>query len=86
MSATYDPSTLRKTSEVKDPGWRSQNVTLIRVAADGGISQAQRLAEKQSTVDRAKDGDCFLLVRRGRFQPDVLWVDNLAAAREALEA
>jgi hypothetical protein len=86
MNSTYDPSTLRKTNEVKDPSWRSQYVTLIRVGADGSIGQAQRLAEKQSIVGRAEHGDCFLLVRRGRFQPDVLWVDNLAAAREALQA
>jgi hypothetical protein len=86
MNSTYDLSTLRKTSEIKDPGWRSQNVTLIRIGEDGSISQAQRLSEKQSIVAQAEDGDCFLLVRRGRFQPDVLWVDELAVAREALSA
>lgn len=84
MSSAYDPSTLRKTSEIKDPGWRSQNVTLVRLGVDGSITQAQRLAEKQSVVSQAEDGDCFLLVRRGQFQPNVLWLDELAAAREAL--
>jgi hypothetical protein len=52
----------------------------------GSISQAQLLADKRSMVSQAEDGDYFLLVRRGRHQPDVLWVDNVAVACEALEA
>jgi hypothetical protein len=86
MNSTYDASALRKTIETRDPAWRSQNVTLVRIGAGGSISQAQLLADKRSMVSQAEDGDCFLLVRRGRHQPDVLWVDNVAVAWEALEA
>jgi hypothetical protein len=63
-----------------------KNVTLVRIGAGGSISQAQLLADKRSMVSQAEEGDCFLLVRRGRHQPDVLWVDNVAVACEALEA
>jgi hypothetical protein len=61
-------------------------VTLVRIGADRTVTQAKLLAEKRSMASQANDGDCFLLARRGRYQPDVLWVDNLAAAREALGA
>jgi hypothetical protein len=38
MTSTYNASGLRKTSETKDPAWRSQNVTLIRIGAGGSIN------------------------------------------------
>jgi hypothetical protein len=63
-----------------------KNVTLVRIGAGGSISQAQLLADKRSMVSQAEEGDCLLLVRRGRHQPDVIWVDNVAVACEALEA
>jgi hypothetical protein len=85
MSNRYDASALRKTSETKDPRWRGQNVALIRLASDGSVTQARRLEEKRSAVRDADDRDCFLLVRCGLHQPDVLWVDNLGDAREALD-
>jgi hypothetical protein len=85
MSNNYDASALPKTSDTRDPRWRAQNVMLIRLAYDGSVTQARRLEEKRSVVGDADDRDCFLLVRRGQHQPDVLWVDDLGEAREALD-
>jgi hypothetical protein len=87
MNSSYDASSLRKTSEKKQPAWREAKTTIIRIATDGAISQARTVAEKRSMLDNAGEADCLLLAAPAQHTgQNIFWVDNRAVAREALDA
>jgi hypothetical protein len=81
----FDVSTLPTTSSKRAFRWRDPGTALVLVREGGKIRHAGRLEEKRALLADVGDSDCVLAIRRGRFSPDVLWVDDLAEARSALE-
>ena len=79
-----DVSGLPKTSEKRKIPWRENRVAFLLVRADGSVEQSHLLAEKRRLVEECGERDQLLVVRMLRFHPEVLWVDDLDAPRDAL--
>ena len=84
MTPSYDPSRLRKTSDNEWTPWRAHDVTMIRIAVDGTITQAGTITEKRQMIEDAADEDCLLLAWPGQYRQDIFWIDDRAAAAEGL--
>jgi len=59
-------------------------VTLVRVAADGVVTQAKSDAEKRAMLGAADDRDLLLAAWPGEWSQDIFVVDDLKSARLAL--
>ena len=82
----FDTSSLRLTSASGEIfPWRANDVTLIRVASDGAVTQAQTIGEKQTMLDTAYDDDLLLAAWPGRWRQDIFVIDDRKAARQGLE-
>jgi hypothetical protein len=82
----FDASRLRRTSASGEVfPWRAQDVTFVRVAADGMVTQAQTIGEKRAILEAADDGDLLMAAWPGRWRQDIFFVDNRDAALEGLE-
>jgi hypothetical protein len=88
MRMTFDTSRLASASSKNNLAWRQTALTLIAVTSDGEVHTAYKLADKQALLADLGASDLLLAVRAIGF-PDrqqVLWVDDLNAARSALDA
>jgi hypothetical protein len=54
------------------------------VRADGSLEQSHLLAQKRRLLSECGDCDQLFAVRMLRFHPEVLAVDDLESARDAL--
>ncbi|MEU5429628.1 hypothetical protein AB0H73_29120 [Streptomyces olivoreticuli] len=83
--AEFNASTLRRTSSVEAGfPWRGQTVTLIRIDAQGVVSQATRITDKRALLAQAGPKDLVLAAWPGEWRQDVFFVDDLKAAREGI--
>lgn len=83
---SFDTSSLRHTSASGEIfPWRAQDVTLIRVATSGLVTQAQTIGEKQAMLDTADGDDLLLAAWPGQWRQDIFVIDDRAAARQGLE-
>ena len=82
----FDTSDLSTTSPKKDLPWRKTRLGFLLIRADGPVAQAHQLADKRDLVDMCRPQDRLLAIRPVQFpdRPEVLLVDDLYAAREAL--
>lgn len=64
--------------------WRGQTITLIRIDAEGVVTQATRLTEKRTMLGQARPKDLILAAWPGQWSQDVRLVDDLKVAREEL--
>jgi hypothetical protein len=80
----FDSRALRTTSSAESFPWLARLVTLVRVAADGMVTQAKSDAEKRAMLGTAEDGDLLLAAWPGEWSQDIFVVDDLKAARLAL--
>jgi hypothetical protein len=82
----FETSSLRRTSASGEIfPWRASDVTLIRVAARGAVTQAQTIGAKQAMLDTADDDDLLLAAWPGRWRQDIFVIDDRKAARQGLE-
>lgn len=80
----FDAQALRPTSAADSFPWLARLVTLVRVAADGTVTQAKTDAEKRRLLGQADERDLVLAAWPGEWSQDVFVVDDLSAARLAL--
>jgi len=83
-AGNFDSRALRTASSAGSFPWLARLVTLIRVTADGVVTQAKSDAEKRAMVGGADDRDLLLAAWPGDWSQDVFVVDDLKAARLAL--
>ncbi|WP_199746699.1 MULTISPECIES: hypothetical protein [unclassified Amycolatopsis] len=75
---------LRPTSSAESLPWLARTVTLLRVGADGVVTQAKTDADKRAMLGAAEDRDLLVVAWPGEWSQDLFVVDDLAAARLAL--
>lgn len=81
---SFDSRALRTTSSAESFPWLAGLVTLVRVTADGAVTQAKSDAEKRVMLGAADDRDLLLAAWPGQWSQDIFVVDDLKAARLAL--
>jgi hypothetical protein len=77
----FDGKALRTTSGITSFPWLVKLVTLIRVTADGVVTQAKSDAEKRAMLGKADERDLVLAAWPGEWSQDVFIVDDLKGAR-----
>lgn len=77
----FDGKALRSTNAVSSFPWLLRLVTLVRVTADGVITQAKSDAEKRTMLGEADEQDLVLAAWPGEWSQDVFVVDDLKGAR-----
>jgi hypothetical protein len=82
----YDTSALSTTSSKNKLPWRETRLGFLLVGADGRITQAHTLDEKRALLNLCTANDRLLAIRMQQYppRPEVLAVDDLDAARDAL--
>jgi hypothetical protein len=80
----FDSQALRATSSNEPFPWLVRLVTLVRITADGVVTQAKSDAEKRAMLGTADERDLLLAAWPGEWSQDVFVVDDLKAARLAL--
>jgi hypothetical protein len=80
----FDSRALRTASSAESFPWLARLVTLIRITADGVVTQAKSDGEKRALLGGADDRDLLLAAWPGEWSQDVFVVDDLKAARLAL--
>ncbi len=80
----FDGRALRATSLAASLPWLARLVTLVRVTANGVVTQAKSDAEKRAMLSAADDRDLLLAAWPGEWSQDIFVVDDLQAARLAL--
>ncbi len=81
----FDTSLLRRASGVDGFPWRWGLLTLIRLSADGAVTQAKRITEKRELLEAASPNDCVLAAWPGEYSQDIFVVDDLPAALAGLD-
>lgn len=80
----YNISSLRRTSQNGDLPWLDRLVTLVRVSADGEVTQATSDRDKREMIGSSGDQDLVLVAWPGQWSQDVFVVDDLSHARLSL--
>ena len=83
--AAFDTSGLRNASSVSRLPWRGRSVTLLCVDANGVVQQAKTDSEKRHLLEVATSRDLVLVAWPGQWSQEIYVVDNLRAARTALQ-
>jgi hypothetical protein len=83
--ASFDTSNLRNASSVRRLPWLGRSVTLLRVDSTGVVQQAKTDSEKRSLLESATSKDLVLVAWPGQWSQDIYVVDDLRAARDALD-
>jgi hypothetical protein len=83
----YDVSQLTPTSQ-KRLNWRDTSLTFVWLRADAPIEVACKIEHKRRVVGSCSAADRILAVRQLRYptRQDVMAIDDLEAARRALDA
>lgn len=83
----FDTSGLTPTSTKRTIRWRDTALTFVWLRADGRVVVAFNIADKLEAVQSCGREDRILAVRSVKFpaHQEVLVVDDLDAARDALE-
>lgn len=86
MSRTprYNTSSLRRTSQNGELPWLDRLVTLVRISADGEVTQATSDRDKRAMIGSVGDRDLVLVAWPGQWSQDVFVVDDVIAARLSL--
>jgi hypothetical protein len=82
----YDTSELSTTASKKSLPWRGTRLGFLLICADGRITPAHRLEDKRELLNRCTPQDRLLVIRMQQYppRPEVLVVEDLEAARDAL--
>jgi hypothetical protein len=80
----YNTSSLRRTSLSDELPWLDRLVTLVRISADGEVTQATTDRDKRAMIGTAGEQDLVLAAWPGQWSQDVFVVDDLSAARLSL--
>ncbi|MEU4245848.1 hypothetical protein AB0F15_00365 [Amycolatopsis sp. NPDC026612] len=75
---------LRTTSSAESLPWLAGTVTLLRIGADGLVTQAKTDAAKRAMLGAAEESDLLIVAWPGEWSQDLVVVDDLPAARLAV--
>ncbi len=75
---------LRTTSSAESLPWLAGTVTLLRIGADGLVTQAKTDAAKRAMLGAAEETDLLIVAWPGEWSQDLFVVDDLPAARLAV--
>jgi hypothetical protein len=83
----YDISQLTPTSEKRNLNWRDTSLTFICLRAEEPTEVACTIEDKRRVVASCSAADRILAVRQLRYRTrqDVMAIDDLEAARRALD-
>jgi hypothetical protein len=84
--AAFDTSDLRSASSATRLPWLGRSVTLLRIDTTGVVQQAKTDSEKRSLLATATSKDLVLVAWPSQWSQDIYVVDDLRAARAAVQA